>query len=182
MNAADELELERRRVALAQAGDNDAWRSLFDEHYPKLYGFMRARLSDREAAEDLAADTFADAFRGLPRFRWQGKPFGAWLFKVAHNRLRMHYRSRRDHGVSLDDEAGVTTDETLALDVRDALARLPAEYREAIELRYFLGLSGAEAAAAMGKSHGAFRMLLHRASQAFKLEYGPATYDENRAA
>ena len=171
MNAADELEFERRRVAAAQAGDDQAWRALFDEHYPKLYGYMRARVSTRETAEDLAADAFADAFRGLPRFRWQGKPFGAWLFKVAHNRVRMHYRGRPDDARRVLTGPGTTSDETLALDVRDVLDRLPAEYREAIELRYVLGLTGAEAAAAMGRSHGAFRMLLLRATQAFKAEW-----------
>jgi len=172
MPAAEPLEQERRRVAAAQTGDARAWRELFDEHYPKLFGFMRARVGDRDTAEDLAAETFADAFRGLPRFRWRGKPFGAWLFKVARNRLRMHYRSRPPLIEQSLTDPGTTADETLALDVRDALARLPAEYREAIELRYLLGLSGAEAAAAMGRSHGAFRMLLHRASQAFRTEFG----------
>ena len=172
MSTAEQLEQDRRRVAAAQSGDERAWRALFDEHYPKLYAFMRARVGDRETAEDLAAETFADAFRGLPRFRWRGKPFGAWLFKVARNRLRMHYRSRPPQTERSLTEPATTADQTLSLDVRDALARLPAEYREAIELRYLLGLSGAEAAAAMGRSHGAFRMLLHRASQAFKTEFG----------
>ncbi len=177
MSAAEQLERERRQVAAAQSGDERAWRALFDDHYPKLYAFMRARVGDRETAEDLAAEAFGDAFRGLPRFRWRGKPFGAWLFKVARNRLRMYYRSRHPQEAryleySGAEDPGTTGDETLSLEVRDTLARLPAEYREAIELRYLLGLSGAEAAAAMGRSHGAFRMLLHRASQAFKTEFG----------
>lgn len=134
---------------------------------------MRSRVSDPETAEDLAAEAFADAFKGLPRFRWQGRPFGAWVFKVARNRLRMHYRKRSpEHVRSLADRS-TGVDETLPLEVRDILERLPVEYGEALELRYFLGLSGAEAAAAMGRSHGAFRMLLHRATLAFKAEFAP---------
>lgn len=172
MTAAESLERDRRRVAAAQSGDELAWRELFDEHYPKLYGFMRARVSDRETAEDLAADAFVDAFRGLPRFRWRGRPFGAWLFKVARNRLRMHYRAKGGTNVPLWDDAAAVSDQTISIDVRDALARLRPEHREAIELRYLVGLSGAEAAAAMGRSHGGFRMLLHRATKEFKAEYG----------
>jgi RNA polymerase sigma-70 factor (ECF subfamily) len=171
MRAAESLEQERQRVAAARAGDERAWRALFEEYYPRLYGFMRARVGDADTAEDLAAEAFGDAYRGLPQFRWQGVPFGAWLFKVARNRLRMHYR--RGPAPPPFPELPISmADETLALDVRDALERLPDEYREAIELRYLLGLSGAEAAAAMGRSHGAFRTLLHRASRAFKREYG----------
>ena len=61
-------------------------------------------------------------------------------------------------------------DEYLAVEVRDLLDRLPADYRRAIEFRYVLGLSGLEAAAAMGRSHSSFRSLLLRATTAFKRE------------
>ena len=63
-------------------------------------------------------------------------------------------------------------DDYLEVEIRDVLQRLPADYRAAIEHRYVVGLSGAEAAAAMGRSHGSFRALLMRATQAFKREYG----------
>jgi RNA polymerase sigma-70 factor (ECF subfamily) len=178
VTGAEQLDEQRQRVAAAQSGDEQAWRELFDEFYPRLYGFMRARGCDRETAEDLAAEVFVDALRGLPRFRWRGTPFGAWLFKIARNRLLMHYRAQPRGQVAhlLDDTAageGVTlaVDASLGVDVRDALARLPRDYRMAIELRYVVGLSGMEAAAAMGRSHGAFRMLVHRAVVAFKLVF-----------
>ena len=61
--------------------------------------------------------------------------------------------------------------EVLAIEIRDVLDRLPEDYRTAIEYRYMVGLSGQEAAAAMGKSHGSFRVLLHRATQAFQRAY-----------
>lgn len=167
------LERERRRVAAAQAGSEEAWRELFDEYYPRLQAFMRSRVSPQQAAEDLAAETFVDAFRGLPRFRWRGTPFGAWLFKVARNRLRMHYRSvQHEPDYVRDVDLPEAVDYALAVDIAATLASLPPEYREAIELRYILGLTGPEAAAAMGRSHGAFRMLLHRATGAFRDEFG----------
>ena len=56
--------------------------------------------------------------------------------------------------------------------IASQLDRLEPDYRIAIELRYLLGLSGEEAAAVMNRSHGAFRALLHRATAAFKREYG----------
>lgn len=174
--STDAFAIERRRVRDAQAGNEDAWRLLFDDYYPRVYQFIRRRVATAELAEDLAADAFVDAFRGLPKFQWRGAPFGAWLFKVARNRVASHYRSPRPAADDTSDEQALRlaspVDETLKLDVVDALERLPGDYREAIELRYMLGLSGAEAAAAMGRSDGAFRMLLHRATEAFKKEYG----------
>lgn len=73
---------------------------------------------------------------------------------------------------ALPDEVGFARDEYIDVDIRDALARLERDHHLAIELRYVTGLSGQEAAAVMGRSHGAFRALLHRATAAFKREYG----------
>ena len=171
-SVADGVDQDARRVVeRARSGDESAWRELFDEHYPRLFKFFRSRVDSDATAEDLAAETFTEAVRGLGRFRWRNRPFGAWLFGIGRNRLRMHYRSRRVHA-ELPETIGYARDDYVAVDVRDALGRLDADHRVAIELRYLLGLSGQEAAAAMGRSHGAFRALLHRATAAFKREYG----------
>jgi RNA polymerase sigma-70 factor (ECF subfamily) len=161
----------RQAVDEARRGDESAWRELFDEHYPKLLRFFRSRVASTAIAEDLAAETFADAFRGIDKFQWRDRPFGAWLYGIARNRLRMHYRSKRDHA-ELPDEVLQVGDAYMDVDIRDVLERLDPDHRAAIEYRYVLGLSGEEAAAAMGRSHGAFRALLHRATAAFKHEYG----------
>ena len=170
-----DLARERALVDAARRGEDEAWRALFDEYYPRLPGFMRARLRDDALAEDLTAEVFLDAFRGLPRFQWRGKPFGAWLFKVARNRLRMHFRSesrRPDACAEVPAAMPAHTPEPgLALEIEETLGGLSDDYREAIELGYVLGLTGQEAAAAMGRSHGSFRMLLHRAVQAFKRDF-----------
>jgi RNA polymerase sigma-70 factor (ECF subfamily) len=161
----------RESVEAARAGDANAWQTLFDAHYPKVFRYVRSRVESAQTAEDLASEAFLEAYRSIGRFRWQSRPFEAWLFGIARNRLLMHYRSRRP-GVQLPDEVEHVRDEFLDVEIRDVLDRLPADYRAAIEYRYVLGLSGAEAAAAMGKSHGAFRMLLNRATKAFKAAYG----------
>lgn len=161
----------RRTVDRARTGDETAWRDLFDEHYPRLFKFFRSRVDNDATAEDLAAETFSEAVRGLSRFEWRNRPYGAWLFGIGRNRLRMHYRSRRVHA-ELPAEIGYAHDDYVEIDIRDALDRLEPDHRLAIELRYLLGLSGQEAAAAMDRSHGAFRALLHRATAAFKREYG----------
>jgi RNA polymerase sigma-70 factor (ECF subfamily) len=160
----------REAVEAARSGSETAWRELFDEHYPKLYRYFLARV-DAAYAEDLAAETFSDAYRGLDKFRWRNRPFGAWLYGIARNRLRMHYRKRRETD-ELSENIEHVRNEYLEVEIRDVLGRLSAEHRAAIELRYVLGLSGVEAAAALGRSHGAFRVLLHRATAAFKNEYG----------
>lgn len=160
----------RQTVEAARAGDEDAWRILFEQHFTRLARFFRWRVASDEVAEDLAAEVFADAYRGLGKFRWRNRPFEAWLFAIARNRLAGYYRQRREE-ISLDFDVEYRRDDYLSVEVHDALARLSDDHRMAIEYRHIIGLSGAEAAAAMGRSHGAFRVLLHRATRAFKEQY-----------
>jgi RNA polymerase sigma-70 factor, ECF subfamily len=171
MLSSKHLDSERDSVEAARSGSEEAWRQLFEAHYPGLLRYFRVRVQSADTAEDLAAETFAEAFRSLGGFQWRNRPFGAWLFGIARHRLLMHFRGRRPTG-GLPDELPSRADDYLAVQVRDALARLPSDYREAIELSYLVGLSGIEAAAAMGRSHGAYRILLMRASRAFRREYG----------
>ena len=133
---SSDLERERALVRAARRGDDDAWRSLFDEYYERLHAFMRARVRDDALAEDLTAEVFVDAFRGLPRFQWRGKPFGAWLFKVARNRLRMHFRTesrRPDATAEIPPSLPADTPEPgLAMAIEATLGGLSPDYREAI--------------------------------------------------
>lgn len=152
-------------ILAAKDGQEEAWRLLFDQHYARIYRFMRARMKVAEEAEDLTANTFLEAFRSISRFNWQGKPFEAWLFGIAHHQLASYYRSRPGALPRIDD---VVRDEFVDIEIRDILEALRSDYRQALELRFIIGLSGVEAAEVMGRSHGAFRSLLHRAARAFR--------------
>lgn len=158
-------------VAAARAGDEAAWETLFDLHYPRLYRFFRARMSSNEQAEDLSSNVFLEAFRSIQKFQWQGKPFEAWLFGIARHQLASFYRSRRVDVTDADLEQEPTVrDEFVAVEIRDLLEALPHDYQTALELRFIVGLSGVEAAEVMGKSHTAYRSLLLRAVKAFRAE------------
>jgi RNA polymerase sigma-70 factor, ECF subfamily len=154
-------------IEQARRGDEAAWEQLFNEHFPRVYRFFRARVAGAEQAEDLASNVFLQAFRSIEKFNWQGKPFQAWLFGIARNELATYYRALQP---TEEMREPTVRDEYLEVEIRDILERLPAEYRLALELRYVIGLSGIEAAAAMDRSHGSFRSLLLRAVRAYRAE------------
>ncbi|MCH7555197.1 MAG: hypothetical protein IIC08_04290, partial [Proteobacteria bacterium] len=77
----------RETVEAARAGSEAAWQELFDAHYPRLFRYFRSRVPSHETAEDLASETFTEAFRSISRFRWRNRPFEAWMFGIARNRL-----------------------------------------------------------------------------------------------
>ena len=175
-----------RLVAAAQTGDPDAFGALFDRYYVPVYRFVAARIGRPSDAEDLAQLVFVKALEALPRYEARGVPFGGWLFRLARNVVIDHVRTRREHA-TLDivvehssDDAGPDDLAVLRQEmdsVAHALRRLTPEQREAIELRFFAGLSAKEAAEAMGRQEGTVRGLQFRAIAALRRDLGIAADD-----
>jgi len=172
-----------RLVAAAKAGDPEAFGSLFDVYYGPVYRYVASRVGRPSDAEDLAQLVFVKALESLPRYEQRGVPFGGWLFRLARNVVIDHVRTRREH-VTLDVIVEKSTDDQgpdeLAVlrqemdSIAYALRRLTPEQREAVELRFFAGLSAKEAAEAMGRQEGTVRGLQFRAIAALRRELGIA--------
>jgi len=166
-----------RAVELAKAGDPEAFGVVFDHFHGPVYRYVAARVGRPSDAEDLAQLVFVKALEALPRYEARGIPFGGWLFRVARNVVIDHIRTRREH-TTLDllveqSDASDGPDELAALRqemdrVAAALRRLTPEQREAIELRFFAGLSAKEAAEAMGRQEGTVRGLQFRGIAALR--------------
>jgi len=91
-------------VSRAQRGDHDAFRMIFERYSRPVMSFVYDQLGDREAAEEVAQETFVRAYRSLKSLREETK-LSTWLFGIAKNVARESIRSRvRDrHNVDLDD-------------------------------------------------------------------------------
>jgi RNA polymerase sigma-70 factor (ECF subfamily) len=170
-----------RFVAAAQAGDPEAFGGLFDQYHELVYRYIVSRVGRPSDAEDLTQLVFVKALEALPRYERRGVPFGGWLFKLARNVVIDFVRTRRDHAdlelveFRADPDRGPDDLAALRQDVDavgHALRRLTDEQREAIELRFFAGLSAKEAAEAMGKQEGTVRGLQFRALAALRRELG----------
>ena len=160
-------------VALAQQGDQVAFATLYEQYRPLVYRFLRRRLDGAdETVEDLTEDVFVKLYEKLDRYVERGLPFTAWLYRIAHNQLVDYVRTLPRHTAqSLDVVADVPEHQTgseyrSVLDrqtFEPALARLTAEQRRAVELRFLQGMSVAETAAAMRRSEEAVKKLQARA-------------------
>lgn len=157
-------------VELARSGDKVAFGELYDHYRASVFRFLYYRVSSSTLAEDLTAETFFRALRGMSSFRWQGRDFGAWLMTIARNLAADHFKSGRtrleqptEDTETLDSTADSPEREVLALltseALRDALGQLPAEQRECVVMRFLDGLSIAETAEQMGRSVGAIKQL-----------------------
>ena len=160
------------------AVDPEAFGLIYDRYSQRIFGYVHARLRDRAAAEDVTADVFLRALRGLPGFRSSAGEFSAWLYRIATNTVIDHVRARRPT-VNLDDQPD-RGDRSLPVEqqvidrvevdrVWRAVEQLSQAQRTAVVLRLQDDLPIAEIAGRMNRSEGAVRVLLHRALAAVRV-------------
>lgn len=180
-----------RLVAAAQGGDPEAFGALFDHFHGPVHRYVAARVRRPSDAEDLAQLVFVKALEALPRYERRGVPFGGWLFRLARNAVIDHVRSARATATlelvlerpSEEDGPARLAELRHEMDsVATVLRRLTPDQREAIELRFFAGLSAREAAEAMGRQEGTVRGLQFRAIAALRRELGIRDDDVDAAA
>lgn len=154
----DDAELVRR----AQLGSAAAFEALVVRYGARLHRYLRVELRHESDAHDALQESLTAAWRGLPGLR-RADRFWPWLIGIASHKAADIQRKR---GRSVEAEAGVTQDDDLLLETREALSALPAQQREALLLRYLLGLTEEEAAAALGVRVGTIKSRCSRARRA----------------
>jgi RNA polymerase sigma-70 factor, ECF subfamily len=148
---------------------------LYRAHLKDVYSYAYYRVGNHHDAEDLTEQTFLQAYKHFERAQREseGRPLRPWLIRIAHNLAANLYRDRSRKPQSPLDEsppaAAPHTTEDL-VEGRDELARilagvkeLPDDRREALIMRFALGMDNREIARALGKTDGATKVLIHRA-------------------
>ena len=170
------LESDERTLIRGARADAGAFDALYRRYIQRVYRYIRARAVDEEAAADLTQQVFFQALAALPRYKERGLPFGAWLFRIAHNVAADAHRRRRDtvawqrvpeslHPYSPQDMAG----EAAARDnLRALLSGLDPERRELITLHFWADLPLREIALVVGKSQTTVQRQLATALQTLK--------------
>ncbi|HEY3673683.1 MAG TPA: RNA polymerase sigma factor [Acidimicrobiia bacterium] len=169
-------------VAAARAGDDDAFGALYRAHVEAVRRYVRAR-TDRTVADDLTAETFARAYRALPRYELRGAPFRAWLYRIAANlviaRARRAVCAEAPRGLAeLDrvivpspDHAEAVVAAKESSELVECLGRLSGSHEQVLRLRYLSELSVSETADALGLKEPAVRSLTYRALRSLRAEY-----------
>jgi RNA polymerase sigma-70 factor, ECF subfamily len=164
---------DQRLVSAAQR-DPEAAGRLYDRYYAEVFGYVYRCTVDRAVTEDLTSNVFLAAFRHLKRFRWQRVSLRAWLYRIATNEIRMHYRRRRyaraadlhvRHETAEGSAPSAAESPAAAEEFRllhQALAELRWKYRSVIILRYFEDKTMAEIAAITKSREGTIKSQLHR--------------------
>jgi RNA polymerase sigma factor (sigma-70 family) len=155
------------------------FRELYDRHAAAIHRFLAGRTSDRDAALDLTAETFAQAWLSRHRFRdLAGGSAAPWLYAIARTVLagsvrkrRLEQASRERLGVllALDRTPARAEPSEAWLDgLEEALDELAPEVRRVVGLRVLAELSYDEVAEATGTSAGTARVRVHRGLNALR--------------
>jgi len=172
LESNDEMWDEDQMLVSAARQDTEAAGRLFDKYYSEILGYIYHCTFNGTVAEDLTSNVFFAAFRHLRRYNWRQVPFRAWLFRIATNEVRMHWRrQKRIKIVSLqaDDEYAAEPSAAGSIEsaeeyrlLHKALLELRVKYRTVIILRYFENKAIAEICEITGRKEGTVKSQLHR--------------------
>ena len=159
---------------------------LYKAHLRDVYSYSYYRVGNHHDAEDLTEQTFLQAYRHFERAQREsdGRPLRPWLIRIAHNLAANLYRDRaRKPQTPIEDTTVISATHTTEdlVEGRDELARilegvkeLPDDRREALIMRFALGMDNREIARAMGRTDGATKVLIHRAIKQLEQIVGTA--------
>jgi len=161
-------------VIRARKGDTKAFGKIYELWVNPLYRFVYLKTKDEDVAEDLTAEVFLKAWKGLKNFvPRKDVKFSTWLFSIARNSVIDYYRVTKQT-VSLDDlpeipeiteNINLYPEQTM---VEEALNHLKPEYRVILELRYIQDIPISKIAQKLKKKEGNIRTLTNRALKKLK--------------
>ncbi|MEM6292630.1 MAG: sigma-70 family RNA polymerase sigma factor [Myxococcota bacterium] len=170
--SASDIEL----LELWRGGQLSAGDALFNRHFAAVHRFFRNKVHE-ESLEDLVQQTFMACVEGRERFR-SDSTFRTYLFGVAHNLLREHYRKRKkadvldfaetsvqDAGMGPTTLVGRRQEQRILL---EALRRIPIDAQIVLELYYWEELSASQTAAVLGIPEGTVRGRVRKAKELLK--------------
>jgi RNA polymerase sigma factor (sigma-70 family) len=173
-----------RLIDMAVGGDDKAYAKLLQRYKRPVYHMILKMVRNVDDAEDLTIESFAKAFRSLPKFK-KDFTFSTWLFRIATNNSIDFIRKKKLNTLSIentytdDDGQSVSIDvEDLNLNPQDVAIRtqkeeiiqvfvnmLPGKYQKLVRLRYFQELSYEEIAVELDAPLGTVKAQLHRARE-----------------
>ena len=182
VRGASANDIDERSLVEAAQRDASQFAEIYQRYFELVYAYTVRRVRDRAATEDLTSEVFRKALANLPRFKWTGAPFGAWLVRIASNlivdRAKRAGRERNADEPALS-MAAAAVDEPVNLQSQQSYLEaaerrawlyrlvdaLPDDQRRVVAMRFAEEKSISEIAAELNRSEGAIKQLQFRALQ-----------------
>ncbi len=172
-------EAEERRLVEAAQRDPVCFADLYESYFELVYVYVARRVRNRAETEDLTAEVFRKALANLPRFKWTGAPFAAWLFRIASNMIADRAKRAAREGSAEPSftvglvprgQSGAPRAQQTELEDCERRAQLfhlvdelAEDQRRVVVMRFAEEKSIGEIARELGRSEGAVKQLQFRA-------------------
>lgn len=197
MNPPRTVRPDRSFEYLLKEREPQALERFFDEWFPLIHGYVRRQVADDHTAEDLTQDIFLNIHRAIESYDPE-RDLEPWVYRIATNKIRDHWRSRHRRHYNPVDEEDVSYAESNALsdelpeesliageanhDLRLAVERLPESLRDTVMMRVYEGASFEAIGEALGRNATAVRKRYSRALAALREFVDPAQFGFNESA
>jgi len=172
----DEAELVARAAI-----EPDAFASVYDHYFPRVYKYMLYRVGNVDVAEELTSQVFERVLTKIGSYRPERGTFAGWLFAIAHNTVVDHMRAKKRHGLFPLEVLGVTAnpgmgpEETVICKERRekilaAMSSLTDRERNLIALKFLAGMSNRAIAEIAGLTENNVAVILYRAVRRLRAE------------
>jgi len=163
--------------------DDRAFEILYDFYFPKIYGYIFKRVGNFDIAEDLVSSTFLKVFTNLHSYNYKGYTFGAWVYRIATNKLIDHYRKEaRTPETNIDDieepkDKNSDMPEELMQRAQDrrlvqqVMRELHQKHQRILYLKFFAEKPNTIIAEILDTNENNVRVMLFRALKSFKESY-----------
>lgn len=161
--------------------DAHSFGQAYELYFPRVYNYIRYRISEPAVADDLTSITFHKALDHLARFDSERASFSTWLLVIARNSVNDHLRKTGRRRLSLklwwrpQTTSEMNPEKIMIVDEeRDsllaAIARLSARERDILGLKFAAGKTHRSIAAVVGQSESNIGVIVHRAMEKLRVE------------
>ncbi|MFY0601721.1 MAG: sigma-70 family RNA polymerase sigma factor [Cyclobacteriaceae bacterium] len=161
------LEEERKWIELSKKEIRN-FQPIYERYHGVIYRFIFRRTDDEILTGDLCSQTFYKAMIKIKGYQWQGKPIVAWLYRIALNEVRRHYRDRKPVFLIEEDKIVASPDlrDEWELATKECLTELLGTLKEGdlqvLELKYFEGHTFKEISTILGVKESTIKMKVYR--------------------
>jgi RNA polymerase sigma-70 factor (ECF subfamily) len=169
---------EAAAVSLVRDGNTDAFSDIVEHYHASIHRYLYRLTGDYELTRDLVQDTFIQAYESMIKTKSE-LSLRAWLYKIAENNARQHYRRKKlvafihFSSADADEIPGGNRMEEMnrSLAISEALLKVPYKNRVCMVLHFFEGFKYREIAETLGISKEAVRKRVARGSLEFRRQY-----------
>ena len=145
--AMTEDEIRKEQTIIERSKDDvRAFGQIYELYFDRIYNFILRQTDDEDVAGDICSQVFINTLNSLAKYEFRGLPFSAWLYKIASNEVKKHYRRNKGKKVfSLEEikikeiveQSDTEWDQSMIDQLIEFMKDLPTDMLQVLELRFF---------------------------------------------